>query len=74
MWKSKGSSPFATRVALASSRLWMNLVKFAASSPCSAPIDPESSTTNSTSAVEMEDSVTLCEPGWMRQWPTGLKL
>ena len=52
----------------------MKELKLSASFCCSPPIDPESSTTNSTSAVVMLESVTRSEPGWMRQWPTGLKL
>ena len=74
MWKSNGSRPAVRRAALAWSRFPMNAAKFEASADCSPPIEPESSTTNSTSALERFESWTRSVPGWMRQWPTGLKL
>jgi hypothetical protein len=37
-------------------------------------IDPESSTTKRTSAVDMSEIATRSVPGWMTHWFTGLKL
>src|SRR5574338_18257 len=65
-WKSMGSSPAFRRATLVASRLAMNAAKFSASFSCSPPIDPESSTTKSTSAVDMSESFTRSLPGWSR--------
>jgi len=73
-WKSIGTWPLPTRSTFVWFRLSTNALKFWASFSCSPPIDPESSTTNNTSAVEMLESRTRSVPGWMTQWPTGLKL
>jgi len=74
MWKSKGSSPSVTRSALYAFRLSMKLENAFASACCSPAIDPDSSTTKSTSADETSESVNRSVAGWMRHLPTGLKL
>ena len=74
MWKSIGSRLLATRWRLASCSLARNVVKLSLRLCCSPAIEPESSTTKRTSAVERLESVYRFVPGWIRQWPTGLKL
>jgi hypothetical protein len=58
MWKSIGLRPPFARTRFVEPRFLMKASKFAASASCSPPIDSESSTTKSTSAVEMFESAT----------------
>ena len=74
MWKSKALSFLATRSTLNVVSALMNWLKLSARACCLGIIELESSTTKRTSAVVMSASGTVCDPGWMTQEPTGLKL
>ena len=74
MWKSIGSSPRPARAVLVWTMRVMKSWKLAARPACFGSIDGESSTTKRMSALETPASFTFTAPGWIRQWPTGLKL
>ncbi len=72
IWKSSGCRLRAARPTLMSTIRRMKSWKLAASPACFESIEPESSTTNRMSALEVFGSATRTDPGWRTQLPTGV--